>query len=141
MEHHCVADDENPNIFSACHPVTLYEDPSGPEKQESAVLAAWTVLLSDYYAPDSPNFVHLQPQKGDSPGKNSKILPGNLRGQQLLVSIIADSTGEQLKNAASRAVDTGDWGDLTGAETKTAVLVLSNEKINGPSQVLEFLEV
>ncbi|CAI7597828.1 unnamed protein product [Penicillium glandicola] len=139
-EHRCAADDENPNIISACHPALLCRDPSGPERQESSVLAAWTVLLRDQYALDSASFAHLQ-QKEDPPDKSSKILLENLRSQHLSVSIITDATGEQLKNAASKAVDIGEWGGLASTKAKTAVLVLSNEQINGLSQVLELLEV
>jgi hypothetical protein len=140
-EHRCVTDDENPNIFSACHSATLSEEIYRPDRIEATILAAWSVLLRDYYAPHSPTFIHLQARKGIPSEKTGKVTSECLRSQQLSISVDESITGGQLEDAASQAIDTSDWDDLESTKEKTAVLVLSNEQIKYPPKVLELLEV
>ncbi|CAG8896646.1 unnamed protein product [Penicillium egyptiacum] len=138
-EHRCVADDENPKIFSACHPVTLRGSKVGPEEQKSSLLAAWAVLLRDYYAPNLPAFVHLRFQDDDFSKKHVKVSP--LHGQRISVQTDTGTTSEQLVNVVTHAVKTSDWAGLTATKEKTAVLVLSREQTKGTPQLLELLEV
>lgn len=140
-EHRCVADDENPNIFSACHPATLCGSNGGLEEQKSALLAAWVVLLRDYYAPNLPTFMHLRFQDDGFSNEHAKTSSGALHGQRLPVRTDIGATSEQLKNVVAQAVKTSDWVGLTTAKEKTAVLISSKEQINGLSQLLELLEV
>lgn len=139
-EHRCVTEDENPHIFSACCPATLSEDISRSDRKDATILAAWSVLLRDYYAPHSPTFIHLQPQK-ELPEKTAKVSSEDLHSQCLSISPDNCVTSEQLKDAVSQAVDTSDWEGLTSTKEKTAVLVLSKEQMKCPPKALELLEV
>ncbi|KAJ6177932.1 hypothetical protein N7519_008393 [Penicillium mononematosum] len=140
-EHRCAADDENPNIFSACNPATLCGSNGGLEEQKSSLLAAWVVLLRDYYAPNLPTFMHLRFQDDDFSNEHAKISPDALHGQRLSVQTDTGATNEQLKNVVTQAVKTTDWVGLTTMKEKTAVLVSLKEQINGLPQLLELLEV
>ncbi|KAJ5757351.1 uncharacterized protein N7511_006045 [Penicillium nucicola] len=142
-EHRCIADDENPHIFSACHPATINEDKSEIERTQTTILAAWTVLLRDYYAPNLPTFIHLQP-KGkhqNLPKKNTKVSSEDLHGQCLSIQTDNAFTSNQLIETLSQAIATNDWEGCTSKEQKTAVLLLSNEQLKCPPKVLELFEV
>jgi hypothetical protein len=140
-EHRCAADDQNLNIFSACHPTTLCGSNSGLEEQKSALLAAWVVLLRDYYAPNLPTFMHLRFHDDDFWNERSKTSPDALHGQRLSVQTDTGATSKQLKNIVNQAAKASDWVGITTAKEKTAVLVSSKEQINGLPQLLEILEV
>ena len=140
-EHRCVADGENPNIFSACHPAMLCGSNGGLEQQKSALLAAWVVLLRDYYAPNLPTFRHLRFQDKNCSNEHAKTSLDALHGQLLSVQTDTGATNEQLKNVVAQAMGTSDWIRVTTAGEKTAVLVSSKEQINGLPQLLELLEV
>ncbi|KAJ5252841.1 hypothetical protein N7489_003251 [Penicillium chrysogenum] len=140
-EHRCVAGGENPNIFSACHPAMLCGSNGGLEEQKSALLAAWVVLLRDYYAPNLPTFRHLRFQDENCSNEQAKTSLDALHGQRLSVQTDTGATNEQLKNVVAQATRTSDWIRVTTAGEKTAVLVSSKEQINGLPQLLELLEV
>lgn len=140
-EHRCMAVDENPHVFLACHAAALDEDTSRSDRNDAAILAAWSVLLRDYYAPNSPTFIHLQPRHEEAFEKPTKVSVEDLHSQCLSISTDGDTTSKELKDSVSHAVDTNDWGGLTRTKQKTAVLVLSNEQMKCPPKVLELLEV
>ncbi|KAJ5302353.1 hypothetical protein N7508_007216 [Penicillium antarcticum] len=140
-EHRCVTDDENPHIFSACRPAKLSADISRSDRDEATILAAWSVLLRDYYAPNSPTFIHLQPQIEKPSEKTTKVTFENLRSQCLSISTDGGITSKQLRDAVSQAVDIKDWGGFSSTKQKTAVLVLSNEQMKCPPMALQLLEV
>ena len=139
-EHHCMAVDESPHVFSACRAAALDKTTSRSDRKDAAILAAWSVLLWDYYAPDSPTFIHLQPRHEEAFVK-PKVSVEDLHGQCLSISTDGDITSEELKDAVSHAVDANAWGVLTSTNQKTAVLVLSNGQMKYPPKALELLEV
>ncbi|KAF4759616.1 hypothetical protein HAV15_006975 [Penicillium sp. str.  len=139
-EHHCMAVDESPHVFSACRAAALDKTTSRSDRKDAAILATWSVLLRDYYAPDSPTFIHLQPRHEEAFVK-PKVSVEDLHGQCLSISTDGDITSEELKDAVSHAVDANAWGVLTSTNQKTAVLVLSNKQMKCPPKALELLEV
>ncbi|KAJ5406985.1 hypothetical protein N7465_008269 [Penicillium sp. CMV-2018d] len=139
-EHRCMAVDENPHVFKACRAAALDENTSRSGRKDAAVLAAWSVLLRDYYAPNSPTFIHLQSRREEA-FVEPKVSVEDLHSQRLSISTDGDITSEELKDAVSYAVDANDWGGLTRTEQKTAVLVLSNKQMKCPPKALELLEV
>lgn len=140
-EHRCMAVDENPHVFSACRAAALDENTSRSDRKDAAILAAWSVLLRDYYAPDSPTFIHLQPRHQEAFVKPTKVSVEDLQGQRLSISTDGDITSEEMNDAVLHAVDVNDWGGLTSTKQKTAVLVLSNGQMKCPPKALELLEV
>lgn len=139
-EHRCMAVDENHRVFSACRAAALDEMTSQSDRKDAAILAAWSVLLRDYYAPDSPTFIYLQPQYKEAFSK-PKVSVEDLHSQCLSISTDGDITSEELKDAVSHAIDTTDWGGLTSTKQRTAVLVLSKEQMKSPLKTLDLLEV
>ena len=131
---------ESPHAFSACHAAAFEETTSRSDRKDAAVLAAWSVLLRDYYAPDSPTFVHLQPRHEEGFVKPN-VSVEDFHSQCLSISTDGDITSEGLKDTVLHAVDANDWGSLTSAKQKTAVLVLSNKQMKCPPKALELLEV
>jgi hypothetical protein len=141
-EHRCMADDANLSILSACHPALLNEALSDPDEQKATLLAAWTVLLRDYYAPNDPAFVHIEVLKRELLNKNTGIYPDNLHCKHVSVQIDdSNATIEQLKKKTSQAVQAGAWAGLTAYKDKTAAVILPKEQIKRPAQLLELLEV
>lgn len=136
--HRCVTDDETPHVSSACHPATLSEKFHSDEA--STILAAWSILLRDYYAPNTPTFIYLRPKQEGSFDK-SKVSFDDLHSRCLSISTDGHITARELKNAASEAIATTDQEGVTDTKQKTAVLVLSNEQMNSPFKALEQLEV
>ncbi|CAG8948474.1 unnamed protein product [Penicillium salamii] len=139
-EHRCIVDGDNPSVLSACHAAVLEKVSSDPDKQKATILAAWAVLLRDYYAPNTPTFVHVQLRENTHLNTKMGVYADMFRCQHLSVQTDANATCEQMKDLTSDVVRDGDWGDLAAHKAKTAVVLLP-EQIDKSAKLLELLEV
>lgn len=122
--------------------VTVLQSVS-PDKdaQKPVVLAAWAVLLRDYYAPHAPTFTHIMDPKREFVEKEIEIYPGEIRCQQLSIQFEAEATTEELIKKTFRAIQDEHWTGLTACkDTKTAVM-FQKEQIKRSAQLVTLLEV
>ncbi|KAI3243415.1 hypothetical protein DTO012A7_2232 [Penicillium roqueforti] len=139
-DHLYKTDDETPHAFATCHQAKLSVDKSQSNDKVATILAAWSVLLRDYYAPNTPTFSYLRP-KHEGPCEKNKASSGDLQSQCLSISTNGDLSTRQLKDAASQAIAADDWGDFTTTKQKTAVLEFPNDQTKPPLVDFEQLKV
>lgn len=139
-EHRCIVDGDNTSVLSACHAAVLGKVSSDPDEQKATILAAWAVLLRDYYAPSTPTFVCVQLRENTPLNAKMGVYADMFRCQHLSVQTDANATCEQMKDLTSKAVRDGDWEELAAHKAKTAVVLLP-EQVDKPAKLLELLEV